>query len=39
MERTHNRNDGYFVPATGYSYLDLYLMGVISAAEVPDFLS
>ena len=31
--------DGYFVPATGYSYLDLYLMGLISAAEVPDFLS
>ena len=29
--------DGYFVPATGYSYLDLYLMGMISAPEVPDF--
>jgi len=29
--------DGYFVPAPGYSYLDLYLMGLISAAEVPDF--
>jgi hypothetical protein len=29
--------DGYFVPATGYSYLDLYLMGLISAAEVADF--
>lgn len=29
--------DGYFVPATGYSYLDLYLMGFISAAEVPNF--
>jgi hypothetical protein len=29
--------DGFFVPATGYSYLDLYLMGLISAAEVPDF--
>jgi hypothetical protein len=29
--------DGYFVPATGYSDLDLYLMGLISAAEVPDF--
>ena len=29
--------DGYFVPATGYSFLDLYLMGLISAAEVPDF--
>jgi len=31
------RRDGYFVPATGYSYLDLYLMGLISASEVPDF--
>ncbi len=29
--------DGWFVPATGYSYLDLYLMGFIDAAEVPDF--
>jgi hypothetical protein len=29
--------DGYFVPAPGYSYLDLYLMGFIAAAEVPDF--
>ena len=29
--------DGYFVPATGYSYLDLYLMGMIQAADVPDF--
>jgi len=29
--------DGYFVPAAGYSYLDLYMMGLISAAEVPDF--
>jgi hypothetical protein len=29
--------DGYFVPAAGYSYLDLYLMGLISPAEVPDF--
>ena len=29
--------DYFFVPATGYSYLDLYLMGMISAAEVPDF--
>jgi hypothetical protein len=28
---------GYFVPAAGYSYLDLYLMGLMSAAEVPDF--
>jgi hypothetical protein len=25
------------VPATGYSHLDLYLMGLISATEVPDF--
>jgi hypothetical protein len=30
-------HDGYFVPATGYSFLDLYLMGLISADEVPDF--
>jgi hypothetical protein len=29
--------DGYFVPATGYSHLDLYLMGFIAAADVPDF--
>jgi hypothetical protein len=29
--------DGYFVRVTGYSYLDLYLMGLISAAEVQDF--
>jgi hypothetical protein len=29
--------DFYFVPAPGYSYLDLYLMGLVSAAEVPDF--
>ena len=29
--------DGYFVPATGYSPLDLYLMGLLSAAEVPEF--
>ncbi|MGH9530409.1 MAG: hypothetical protein ACRD2S_10890, partial [Terriglobales bacterium] len=27
----------YYVPATGYSYLDLYLMGLIAPAEVPDF--
>ena len=31
------RRDGFFVPAAGYSHLDLYLMGLISAAEVPDF--
>jgi hypothetical protein len=30
-------DDDYYVPATGWSYLDLYLMGVISPAEVPDF--
>ena len=30
-------DDDYYVPATGYSYLDLYLMGMVSAAEVPDF--
>jgi hypothetical protein len=30
-------DDDYYVPATGYSYLDLYLMGLISAGEVPDF--
>jgi hypothetical protein len=29
--------DGYLVPAAGYSYLDMYLMGFIAAAEVPDF--
>ena len=30
-------DDDYYVPATGFSYLDLYLIGLISAAEVPDF--
>jgi hypothetical protein len=30
-------DDNYYVPATGWSYLDLYLMGLISAQEVPDF--
>jgi hypothetical protein len=30
-------DDDYYVPATGYSYLDLYMMGLISRAEVPDF--
>ncbi|MGC1107747.1 MAG: hypothetical protein WA876_14530 [Candidatus Acidiferrales bacterium] len=30
-------DDNYYVPATGYSYLDLYAMGLISPAEVPDF--
>jgi hypothetical protein len=29
--------DGFFVPAAGYSSLDLYLIGLISAAEVSDF--
>ena len=28
---------GFFVPASGYSYLDLYLMGLARASEVPDF--
>jgi hypothetical protein len=30
-------DDDYYVPATGWSYVDLYLMGMISAVEVPDF--
>jgi len=30
-------DDDYYVPPTGYSYLDLYLMGLISPQEVPDF--
>lgn len=30
-------DDDYYVPATGWSYLDLYLMGLIHAEEVPDF--
>jgi hypothetical protein len=30
-------DDDYYVPATGYSYLDLYLMGMMSPIEVPDF--
>jgi hypothetical protein len=30
-------DDDYYVPASGWSYLDLYLMGLISASEVPDF--
>jgi hypothetical protein len=30
-------DDDYYVPATGYSYLDLYLMGLVSPSEVPDF--
>ena len=28
--------DGYFVPAPGFSHLDLYLMGLLDASEVPD---
>ncbi len=30
-------DDDYYVPATGFSYLDLYLMGLIGPSEVPDF--
>lgn len=30
-------DDDYYVPATGWSYLDLYLMGLVSPAEVPNF--
>jgi len=30
-------DDDYYVPATGWSYLDLYLMGFIGPSEVPDF--
>jgi hypothetical protein len=30
-------DDDYYVPATGFSYLDLYLMGLITPSEVPDF--
>lgn len=30
-------DDDYYVPATGYSYLDLYMMGLVAPAEVPDF--
>ena len=30
-------DDDYYVPATGWSYLDLYLMGLIAPTEVPDF--
>ena len=31
-------DDDYYVPATGWSDLALYLMGLITPAEVPDFL-
>jgi hypothetical protein len=30
-------DDNYYVPATGWSYLDLYLMGLMAPSEVPDF--
>ena len=30
-------DDDYYVPATGWSYLDLYLMGLVKPDEVPDF--
>jgi hypothetical protein len=30
-------DDDYYVPSTGWSYLDLYLMGLIAPTEVPDF--
>jgi len=30
--------DGYFCAATGYSYLDLYLMGLISGSDVAGLL-
>ena len=30
-------DDSWIVPASGFSYLDLYLMGLVSAQEVPDF--
>lgn len=29
--------DAYFVPASGFSYLDLYLMGMLDPEDVPDF--
>jgi hypothetical protein len=30
-------DDDYYVPATGWSHLELYFMGLIAASEVPDF--
>jgi hypothetical protein len=30
-------DDDYYVPATGWSYLDLYLMGLLAPTEIPDF--
>ncbi|HEX7051148.1 MAG TPA: hypothetical protein VF188_13150, partial [Longimicrobiales bacterium] len=29
--------DNFYVPASGYSHLDLYLMGLLPPSEVPDF--
>src|SRR5207237_10185196 len=31
-------DDDYYVPVKGWSYLDLYLMGLLDHAEVVDFL-
>ena len=30
-------DDDFYVPATGWSHLDLYLMGLATPSEVPDF--
>jgi hypothetical protein len=30
-------DDDFYVPATGWSHLDLYLMGLAAPSEVPDF--
>ncbi|HEX6973061.1 MAG TPA: hypothetical protein VF147_01605 [Vicinamibacterales bacterium] len=30
-------DDDYYVPPTGWSYLELYLMGLAAPSEVPDF--
>jgi hypothetical protein len=30
-------DDDYYVPATGWSHLELYLMGLSAASEVPNF--
>jgi hypothetical protein len=30
-------DDDYYVPATGWSHLELYLMGLGTPSEVPDF--
>jgi hypothetical protein len=37
LDGTFTQLDDYYVPSTGWSYLDLYLMGLIAPAEVPDF--